>query len=394
MSRGPRRIGQKRGAETRLSLCMIVKNEAATLEKCLRTARPYVEEIVIVDTGSTDGTQEIAKRYADVYDEIEWPNSFSIARNHSFDLADGDYIVVLDGDEYIESEADWHRIRKALRDSELVAIQLSVKNLMPADQIMAADRMWQTRVIKNHPRIRYSGKVHNQIDEAITSYQNATGMRATRVNAEVVHTGYALTVEQMKKKYAPRLDLLRYEYENPRSESLRAYYGYQLGVALFVLQMNEEALEVFNALNYGKLTPQNAFYTHLLAAQSALKLRNSTMALIHCNEMLSLDRTEPVAFYTTGLALLLAKKLGDGMLMLLEAYNINHEDSGSIRFLLNPAQIVLNLARFCGQIGLKDHQRTFSALYEKGSFDTQAVKSLIGSLKTNIVLAEMEVAHA
>ncbi|MEX0747327.1 MAG: glycosyltransferase family 2 protein [Rhodothermales bacterium] len=394
MSRGPRRIGQKRGDNARLSLCMIVKNEAETLEKCLRTARPHVDEIVIVDTGSTDGSLEIARRYADVVDEITWPDSFSIARNHSFDLADGDFILVLDGDEYIESESEWQRLRKCLRDTDVVALQFSIKNLMPDDQIMAADRMWQTRVIKNHPRIRYTGRVHNQIDDAVKEYQVATGTRAIRVNCEVVHTGYALDPAQMKSKYAPRLDLLLYEYENPRSNVLRAYYGYQLGVVYYVMQMYEEAADVFNAIDYSMLTPQNAFYTHLLAAQAALKLKNGPMALIHCNGMLSLDQSEPVAFYTTGLALLMTRQAGDGMLMLLEAYNINEEKIGTIRFILNPAQMLFTLARICGQIGLKDHQRIFSALYEKGTFDTQVVKSLIGSLKTNIVLAEFEVAHA
>ncbi|MEX1055229.1 MAG: glycosyltransferase family 2 protein [Rhodothermales bacterium] len=373
---------------------MIVKNEAETLEKCLRTARPHVDEIVIVDTGSTDGTLEIAHRYADVVDEIAWPDSFSIARNHSFDLADGDFILVLDGDEYIESESEWQRIRKNLRETDVVALQLSVKNLMPADQIMAADRMWQTRVIKNHPRIRYTGRVHNQIDAAIGEYQTATGMRVVRVSSEVVHTGYALNPEQMKSKYAPRLDLLRYEYENPRSVVLEAYYGYQLGVAYYVMQMFEEAAVVFNSIDYSMLTPQNAFYTHLLAAQSALKLKNGPMALVHCNSMLSLDQSEPIAFYTTGLALLMTRQAGDGMLMLLEAYNVNDEANGTIRFLLNPAQVLTTLARICGQIGLKDHQRIFSALHEKGTYDSQLVKSLIGSLKTNIVLAEFEVAHA
>ena len=114
MSRGPRRIvPYQRKHDARLSLCMIVKNEAETLEKCLRLARPHVDEIVVVDTGSTDGTREIARRYADVYDEIEWPDSFSLARNHSFDLATGDFIMCLDGDEYIEEEAETYSVPRA-----------------------------------------------------------------------------------------------------------------------------------------------------------------------------------------------------------------------------------------------------------------------------------------
>ena len=94
-----------------LSLAMIVKNEAEHLEQCLSTARPHVDEIVVVDTGSTDGTQEIAQRYADVFDEIEWPDSFSVARNYSMDKASGDYILILDGDEHIPDEEQWRKLR-------------------------------------------------------------------------------------------------------------------------------------------------------------------------------------------------------------------------------------------------------------------------------------------
>lgn len=394
MSRGPRRIGTKRRDTKRLSVCMIVKNESETLEKCLRLARPHVDEIVIVDTGSTDGTRDIAREYADVFDEIEWPDSFSVARNHSFDLATGDFILVLDGDEYIEREGDWKRIRKSLRLSDVVAIQLMVKNLMPDGQILAADCMFQTRIVRNHARIRYEGRVHNQIEESVKAIQDEQGLRAIQVDTEIVHTGYALTTDKMKKKYEPRLKLLRHEFENPRSDVFRAYYGYQLGVAYFVIQRHEDAADVFNSIDYSHLTPQNAFYTHLLAAQTALKLQNAPMALIHCNEMLTLDRSEPVAFYTTGLALLLARQTSDGMLMLLEAYDVNDEGRGSIRFLLNPGQVLAMLARICGRVGLKDHQRVFSALYEKGSHDVDVVKSLIGSLKTNLVMAEMETANA
>ncbi|MEX0822380.1 MAG: glycosyltransferase family 2 protein [Rhodothermales bacterium] len=373
---------------------MIVKNEAATLERCLRLARPHVDEIVIIDTGSTDETIDIARQYADVLEEIEWPDSFSIARNHSLDAAGGDYLLILDGDEYIEGRAEWNRIRKSLRQGDLAAVQLLVKNLMPDDQILSADRMYQTRIVRNDRRIRYIGRVHNQIDEAVKAVQEKSGLRVVRVEAEVVHTGYALSLPKMKAKYEPRLKLLRYEFENPQSETFRAYYGYQLGVGYFVTQRYEDAASVFNAIDYSFLNPLNAFYTHLLAAHTALKLQNAPMALVHCNDMLTLDRDEPVAYYTTGLALLLARQISDGMLMLLEAFDVNEAGNDSVRFLLNTRQVLAALAKICGRVGLNDHEQVFSALHEKGSHDTQIVKSLIGTLKTNLVLAETEAAHA
>lgn len=389
MSRGPRRIG-KLQRKHRLSLCMIVKNEAETLEKCLRLARPHVDEIVVVDTGSTDGTQEIARRYADVYDEIEWPDSFALARNYSLDKATGDYILILDGDEYIEEDVYWRRIHKALRDGDLAAVQFPVKNLLGANQLVAADRMWQERVLRNDSRLRYIGKVHHQIKEVIEDYVAATQTRVIQVEAEVIHTGYAHDPDQMRRKYEPRVKLLQEEYYNPRSEVYRAYYGFQLGVAYFVLRRYEDALEVLNEVNYARMTPQNAFYTHLLAAQSALKLSNPAVALVHCNHMLTLSRIEPVAYYTTGLALLMGQKIGDGILMLLEALDI-HEAAGiNVRFVMNPQAMFRTLASICGKTSLGEHERVFSALAEKETYNPKVVRALISSLKTGIVMAEYE----
>jgi len=375
-----------------LSLCMIVKNEAETLEKCLSLARPHVHEIVIVDTGSTDGTQEIAQRYADVYEEIEWPDSFSIARNYSFDLASGEFILILDGDEYIPDPLHWRRIRKCLRMRNMAAAQLPVRNLLREDQVVAADRIWQERIVRNHPQLRYFGRVHNQIQDVIVEHMRATSRVLKRVNAEVIHTGYALSTERMKEKYRPRIHLLLEEYENPRSEQLRAYYGYQLGVAYYILRELDEAARVFNAIDYSYLTPQNGFYTRMLAAQTAIALRNTPMALIHSNEMLSLDAKEPIGFYTTGLALLLHGKVGDGMLMLLEAFDVNAQGNPSIRFMLNPFQVLNVLSQICTQAGLYDHGAAFRKLYEQRDFDPNVVREMVASLKTGIVLSEANAA--
>ena len=83
----------------KLSLCMIVKNEEKFLAGCLESVKNIVDEIIIVDTGSTDKTIEIANSYnAKVY-HFEWKNDFSLARNESIKHATGDWILILDADE-------------------------------------------------------------------------------------------------------------------------------------------------------------------------------------------------------------------------------------------------------------------------------------------------------
>ena len=84
-----------------ISLCLIVKNEEAVLEKCLDSVKDIVDEIIIVDTGSTDNTKVIAERYyAKIYD-FKWCNDFSKARNYSFSFATKDYILWLDADDFL-----------------------------------------------------------------------------------------------------------------------------------------------------------------------------------------------------------------------------------------------------------------------------------------------------
>ena len=87
-----------------LSLCMIVKNEEDVLPRCLDSVKNAVDEIVIVDTGSTDATRAIAAHYTDkIYDE-PWQDDFARARNASFARASGDYLLWLDADDVIAPE--------------------------------------------------------------------------------------------------------------------------------------------------------------------------------------------------------------------------------------------------------------------------------------------------
>jgi len=97
-----------------LSICIIVKDEEKNIGKCLRSIKPLADEMIVVDTGSTDRTKEIAKVFGAKVFEFEWTNSFSDARNYSISKASGDWILILDADEVIAPE-DFGKIRELIK---------------------------------------------------------------------------------------------------------------------------------------------------------------------------------------------------------------------------------------------------------------------------------------
>ncbi len=168
--------------EISLSLCMIVKNEAYFLDECLRSARPYVDQIVVLDTGSTDASIEIARHLADVVEGFDWVDDFSAARNASLALASGEWILVLDADERISQE-DFALIHRTIASTEkdgFYCIQRNydnnpnMRNWLPvthpdplAKQYRGYDANLILRLFRNLPGIRYSGVVHEIVDVSI-----------------------------------------------------------------------------------------------------------------------------------------------------------------------------------------------------------------------------------
>ncbi len=104
------------------SLCMIVKNEAEILERCLDSISDLMDEIIIVDTGSTDQTKEIAQKYTDKVFDFEWDDDFSAARNFAFSKATMDYIYSADADEVLDEEN--HEKFRMLKEALLPEIEI------------------------------------------------------------------------------------------------------------------------------------------------------------------------------------------------------------------------------------------------------------------------------
>src|SRR3989338_7273874 len=103
-----------------ISLCMIVKNEDKFLEQCINSVKNIADEIIIVDTGSTDKTKGIAKKFGAKIIDFKWDDDFSAARNESIKHATKDWILVLDADEIME-EKDLAEIKAAIESAEDIA---------------------------------------------------------------------------------------------------------------------------------------------------------------------------------------------------------------------------------------------------------------------------------
>ena len=188
-----------------LSLCMIVKDEEEFLPKCLESVKDVVDEMVVVDTGSTDRTVEIARAYGAKVYHHPWQDSFSEARNYGLQFATGDWILQLDADEELARE-DAPILKEILRAVDKVpevnAIFVAIHNIFKGG---VAKHYFQRIFRRGHGH--YEGIVHNQL-----VYD---GYAATS-EIKVYHYGYDLSPDRMERKFIRTSGLLhRHLKEHP-----------------------------------------------------------------------------------------------------------------------------------------------------------------------------------
>ncbi len=200
--------GTQMGKST-ISVCMIVKNEEQLLAGCLESVRDWVDEIIVVDTGSTDKTVEIAKSYGARVFHQQWEGNFSKHRNYSLELASCDWILIIDADERVESE-DVPRLRTLLNQTEFQVLSLSVFNVY-GEQHETATFLPSIRMFRRSLNLRYEGIVHNMLyvpDEYLVA----------RIGARIRHLGYSLSPEKMAKKIERTKALLEKQLaDNPKN---------------------------------------------------------------------------------------------------------------------------------------------------------------------------------
>src|SRR5579884_2472849 len=181
-----------------ISLCMIVKNVEAYLERCLRSAAPVVDEINVVDTGSTDRTIEIAKTFGARVTHEQWRDDFAHARNASLAMASKRWILQLDADEELTAES-----AQALREiksapAHLTAVLVRCRNLSDGKTATGMVSHLITRVFPNHSRVRFRGSIH----EFPCVDGSATAIAAVPSPIAIVHYGYLDSVISARDKFA------------------------------------------------------------------------------------------------------------------------------------------------------------------------------------------------
>lgn len=147
-----------------ISLCMIVKNEEAVLARCLNSIADLMDEIIIVDTGSTDRTKEIAAEYTGKIYDFKWTNDFSAARNFSFSKATMDYIYAADADEILDSENRDRFLRlKTVLLPEIEIVQMKYITESALDTVLNAKKEYRPKLFKRLRTFIWVDPIHETV---------------------------------------------------------------------------------------------------------------------------------------------------------------------------------------------------------------------------------------
>ncbi|MFC6548222.1 glycosyltransferase [Cohnella cellulosilytica] len=215
---------------------MIVKNEEQFLERCLKSVNQWVDEMIVVDTGSTDRTKDIARAFTDNIYDFKWINDFAAARNEALKHASGTWILILDADEYME-ENDIRGLRDFLageKPSSKFVYRVTVRNFMDSSNHTGISESPILRIFPNRMGFEYYRPIHEQI-----RLSSGSSYEIIALPFQILHSGYLEHVVAAQNKHDRNMSI--FEQMMSRTK-LNAYDHSMIGQQLSMMRKSEEAL--------------------------------------------------------------------------------------------------------------------------------------------------------
>lgn len=218
-----------------LSVCIITKNERDNLIKCLEALSKYPVEIVVTDTGSSDDSVEVAKKYTENVSFFEWCDDFAAAKNFAASQAKNDLVLTIDTDEYV-TDFDVAKIEKTMEQNiDKVGRIKRVSPYMQGGETLVS--VEQISRVYDRRFFEYQGRIHEQIVQ-----KNGDNHKVIDVPCTIDHSGYMISEEEQMRKADRNIALLLKELEDKPDD---VYYLYQLGKGYIYKNDKASACEAF-----------------------------------------------------------------------------------------------------------------------------------------------------
>ena len=286
----------------RVSMCMIARDSSATIGKALESIRPWVDEMVVVDTGSEDDTPQIAQEAGAKLGHFAWCDDFSAARNASLELASGQWVFWMDSDDTIDEQSG-QKLRSVV-DQDHQSSVMGLVGQVRCPGLDAGDGRTSTTVVdhiklfRNYPALRFTGRIHEQILPAIRRLGGEVGW----TGIDVVHSGADHSPEGRKRKVDRDLRLLGLELADDPDSTFALF---NLGMTLLDAGRAEEALSpLARSLQLAAPTESHVRKIYALLAQAYCELSRYRAALWTCRRGLEACPDDAELLFRNGTILL------------------------------------------------------------------------------------------
>lgn len=243
-----------------VALVMIVRNEERCIARCLRSAKPFVDAMIVLDTGSTDATVRIAGEIGAQVHHFTWCDDFAAARNAALGHSSADWNLILDADEWISDEASWRQLAAALAAATTPFVGvLPIHSEFDLQGRVEVEKAWLPRLLPGD--VRYQGRIHEQPVSALAW---------RRLELPILHDGYRRELAAQKEGRNERLLLQALE-----SAPADPYLLYQLGKNYEAYEDYAKAVDCYRQAL--ALADRGAGYRHALVVRAIFSLKRAQL---------------------------------------------------------------------------------------------------------------------